>query len=569
MRRLRHIARYVGLGVSTALGCHSGVIDEELDRRVAEARSQAQRQALESAAPCPPAVHITVPYPGASIDEVEHRVTVVLEDAVASLAGLRRLESRSQEGKAQLRLEFSNPADLAPVRAELESRIADALPPDAEAPTVIFDELDSRPPQTLLRVHGNGSEVAGVLEQLRSQGLDANLVGGRQRRLLVSLDPRRMAEFGLSAPQLRAALVAGIPIEPHVLTPAYDPIRSLTEIDLGTPDAPVRLGDIATIELDTASTPLVLGPSAEVGLVVVTGQFSARATDVRSRFPQDMLGSGQPMRAPRCHRESLEGLEAVVAIRVHSSVPDGPTPDLASVARRLLAELAPLDPDLLALVGVSEGLGLDLSSAGADLHLLVADASSSSVLQRLQRRPDLEPVRVWGAPRTRVAVLGSEIEARDRATEALRDTLREAGFDALAPQPRTAPQLSFSLLPAAHELGLTASDLANQIRATLAAEPLALLSIDDTVLPLVLDISSTESRSETSDLADVQIETPRGTRVSLSAVATVERFRPAAERRRVDQQPARELETGAPKAAVIAAWAKLVTAHPGVEMLVD
>ncbi|MCL5960622.1 MAG: efflux RND transporter permease subunit, partial [Chloroflexi bacterium] len=53
-----------------------------------------------------PYVAVLVPYPGAGPEEVESRVTKVVEDAVAGANGLKNLTSYSMDGLSVVSLEF-------------------------------------------------------------------------------------------------------------------------------------------------------------------------------------------------------------------------------------------------------------------------------------------------------------------------------------------------------------------------------------------------------------------------------------------------------------------------------
>src|SRR6186997_21205 len=54
-----------------------------------------------------PFVNVTVPYPGAAPEEVETLVTKPIEDAVAGINGVKRIESSSSEGFSRVGIEFN------------------------------------------------------------------------------------------------------------------------------------------------------------------------------------------------------------------------------------------------------------------------------------------------------------------------------------------------------------------------------------------------------------------------------------------------------------------------------
>lgn len=556
---LRHIVWGASLAAATALGCGSRSLPDDQGQRP-EAPDTVSTSALVET--CPSTVYVQLNYPGASVDEVVQTVTLQLEHALSDFKGLMRIESRSREGEARLWLEFSRPTDAEQVRAHLATHLGDTLPSDAEEPSV-FAASASPFETTPIRVRGEPSTVSEALSLLRDEGLDARVVGARARFIRVRLDPKRLAAFGRTRDQIRAALAAVPSPPPRPLgtntNTASDPILALAELDLSAAgEATVRLEDLATIEFATAPTPVVLDASGELGLIAAARALPA---SVLSQLPPHIqLTSGDPISAPRCHEESLQGLATVVAVRVDA-------PDVTDEARRLLTELAGLDPEVVALVGVSEGFGLDLTSSGADLHLLFPTAGPEAVLQRLRTRAGVEPLRVWAPPGARVAVLGQDTQRRDLARRALQGALEDAGFYALTPKVDAEPRLSFTLSPTAAALGLTEVDVARQVRSAVGTEPLTRIRARGTTVPVILESAS--DLSNPRELAALQLQTPDGSRIPLSAVASVELGQSPAEQLRIDRQAAGELQTNAPRSAVLAAWAKLASEYPGITLLAD
>src|SRR5690606_16549765 len=60
----------------------------------------------------PPIVSVDVTYPGASAAVVETRITQILEDALAGIEGVDIIDSRSQNGRASVSMEFSLTRDI-------------------------------------------------------------------------------------------------------------------------------------------------------------------------------------------------------------------------------------------------------------------------------------------------------------------------------------------------------------------------------------------------------------------------------------------------------------------------
>jgi len=86
-----------------------------------------------------PFITVTVPYPGAAPEEVETLVTKPIEDAVAGINGVKRIESHSRESFAQVGIELRLEVDAQQAAAEVREKVAairDSLPRQIEDPTI-------------------------------------------------------------------------------------------------------------------------------------------------------------------------------------------------------------------------------------------------------------------------------------------------------------------------------------------------------------------------------------------------------------------------------------------------
>jgi len=164
------------------------------------------------------AVTITTVYPGASPSEVENTVTKKIEDAVASLENVKKLESKSMENISLVTINLNNGADadyaLNDAQRKINAVLKD-LPDDIDPPslnkfslsdlpiltisasakmdeTSFYDLVDKRISPALSRVNG----VAQV-----------NLVGGQEREIQVSLDADKLKGYGLSVPQAQQMIL--------------------------------------------------------------------------------------------------------------------------------------------------------------------------------------------------------------------------------------------------------------------------------------------------------------------------------------------------------------------------
>jgi HAE1 family hydrophobic/amphiphilic exporter-1 len=156
-----------------------------------------------------PRLSVITNYPGVAPEEVETLITAPLESAVSRVPGLRRVESVSKEGVSLLTLEFDWGTDMdftmLHTREQLDNA-KDRFPEDAESPTIIPLDPQSRPimtlalsgDRTLLELKELSEElIKPRLEQIEGVG-SAEITGGVERQIQVEADPRKLALYGLT-----------------------------------------------------------------------------------------------------------------------------------------------------------------------------------------------------------------------------------------------------------------------------------------------------------------------------------------------------------------------------------
>ncbi|MFV0178845.1 efflux RND transporter permease subunit [Empedobacter falsenii] len=164
-------------------------------------------------------VTISTIYPGASPNEVENSVTKKIEDAVAALENVKKVESKSYESLSVVMVTLNSDAnaDLALNDAQRKiNAIEKDLPDDVDPPSltkfslsdlpiitagVTSDKLTEKDLYDLLdkKIEPVLSRVTGVAQ--------INLIGGQEREIQVSLDPLKLKGYGLSVPQIQQAIL--------------------------------------------------------------------------------------------------------------------------------------------------------------------------------------------------------------------------------------------------------------------------------------------------------------------------------------------------------------------------
>ncbi|HZG53382.1 MAG TPA: efflux RND transporter permease subunit [Pyrinomonadaceae bacterium] len=164
-----------------------------------------------------PTITISVVNPGAGPREIETEVTDKIEAAVNTISGIDELRSTSVEGVSQVFVQFllDKDADIAAqeVRDKVNLVVPD-LPETAEEPVIQKLDTDAAPvlriavsaPRSLREV----TEIAdkGIKERIESiNGVgNVEIVGGSRREIQLKLDPDKMRAFGVTVPEVAAAV---------------------------------------------------------------------------------------------------------------------------------------------------------------------------------------------------------------------------------------------------------------------------------------------------------------------------------------------------------------------------
>ena len=83
----------------------------------------------------PPVVSISTNYAGASASVIETRITQVIEDRIACIEGVRFINSRSQDGRSNISIEFRIDRDIESASNDVRDRVSaimNQLPPEAD-----------------------------------------------------------------------------------------------------------------------------------------------------------------------------------------------------------------------------------------------------------------------------------------------------------------------------------------------------------------------------------------------------------------------------------------------------
>ena len=164
-----------------------------------------------------PSVYVRTAYPGAASQEVESEVSQVLEDAVATVAGIEELRSISSDGQSFVIVTFNLKRNLDAGVQDVRDAVASVLnrlPPGLDPPVVQKQDTDSSPIITLA-VSGPHTpselflmadrNVKNVIESAPGVG-QVTIAGAADRAVRVDIDARKLAAYQMSILQVREAL---------------------------------------------------------------------------------------------------------------------------------------------------------------------------------------------------------------------------------------------------------------------------------------------------------------------------------------------------------------------------
>ena len=241
-----------------------------------------------------PTIQVTTLYPGASPDVTTSSITSPLERQFGQMPGLSQMWSTSSGGASVITLRFDLKLPLDVAEQEVQAAINAAttfLPTDlpqppiyakvnpADAPVITLGLTSDTLPLTRLQDIAD-TRIAQKLSQVTGVGL-VSLSGGQRPAIQVQVNGRQLASHNLSLASVQTAIVAA-----NVNTPkgsfdgptqsltinANDQLQSVQDyrdlVIAFNNGAPVRLGDVATVERGPENALLAAWVNGKPGIVI-------------------------------------------------------------------------------------------------------------------------------------------------------------------------------------------------------------------------------------------------------------------------------------------------------------
>ena len=271
----------------------------------------------------PPGVMVWINYPGASPEQVENDLAKPVENAANTVAGVKRILSRSEEGRSLTWIEFRYEVDMTRAMQEVRDKLAQiraGFPRDAKDPVVQRAGGENDQPVASFALLAKGKsqrELTLLAEQLVQKGFErvngvgrVDLGGTVTRQIQVRVDAAKLTAFGLSVDQVVQALRTANVAVP-VGTIYNDTSESIIRVDgrLASPadfariivarkgGVPILLAQLASVNdaererssLSRVNAQPAVGVSVfkaqDANIVSVGRQLKIAADDIRKQLP--------------------------------------------------------------------------------------------------------------------------------------------------------------------------------------------------------------------------------------------------------------------------------------------
>lgn len=268
----------------------------------------------------PPIAVVVTSYPGASPQEVNEKVTKPLEASLATLPGIKRLQSTSQESANFILLEFDWSTTIDEVQQDVLQRIGVVPMPEGVSPPQFLKFDPAQFPVMQLSLRSSGDEdIRLIAEELEKQLLQINGVasvttsGKLVEEINIELDADALKEKGYTQQdivQLIQANNVSLPGDPITTDDAqtlttrivsgFSSVEEIAALPLSVSPLTgelVTLADIATVtRQQQEQTSITRANDEQAVLLSVLQESGANTAEVSSAFQEALDGLLQDSR---------------------------------------------------------------------------------------------------------------------------------------------------------------------------------------------------------------------------------------------------------------------------------
>lgn len=209
-----------------------------------------------------PFISVVVPYPGVSPEDAERLLVRPLERELKTIQGLKEMNARAYGGEAVVLLEFEVNFDKNKVLEDVRAKVDLArgrFPPDALPPIIEEENVNDEPSLGIVLAGQAPERALDATARALKQHLEtlpgvlrADVSGGREEMLEVTVDPTRMEALGVSASELADVIGRN-----NQLVPAGDLITRQGAFAVKLPGVVQSPDDILRLPIKTSGDKVV------------------------------------------------------------------------------------------------------------------------------------------------------------------------------------------------------------------------------------------------------------------------------------------------------------------------
>jgi len=278
----------------------------------------------------PPVVQIKVEYKSASAPIIDEEVTQVIEDVIGGAEGIKNIDSKSENGKSTINIEFDTDIDLDDAANDIRERVArvvDNLPSEANPPQILKQAAGFTTTMWIALSSASWSDLElgdyaerYLVDQFSSvKNVGRIRIGGlRELSVRVWINPIKLAANNLTIQEVENALrsenvslPAGTLESNNIdltinLDKSYNDLEQLKQLPIKKDkNNVVRLGDISNIEFGPVSEKALFRSQSKdalnlktvgIGIYARSGastvelskEIKKRVKEIKKSLPEDL-----------------------------------------------------------------------------------------------------------------------------------------------------------------------------------------------------------------------------------------------------------------------------------------
>ncbi|AQR63409.1 multidrug transporter AcrB [Brevundimonas sp. LM2] len=262
----------------------------------------------------PPTVSVSTSYAGASAEVIESRITEPIEQELAGIQGVERINSTSRDGRSNVNVEFALDRDIDVAANDVRDRVSRAqgsLPDQADPPQIAKADSDSQPimilffrSETMNRLELTDYADRYLVDQLATvPGVaTVNIYGEQRYSMRIWLDADALGARGLTVSDVEDALSSQ-----NVELPAGTLEGAAKDYTVRVARNYARAEDFANLPIGTTGAASVASGSGAALAASTTGATATGALQPVARYVTRLGDVARVEEAPEEDRRLFRG----------------------------------------------------------------------------------------------------------------------------------------------------------------------------------------------------------------------------------------------------------------------